>query len=254
MTPGERAALEGVLTVLRPSLSIEIGTCKGGSLGPISAHSDAVHAFDLERQPEVTANRFPNVTFHIGDSHELLPSVLDRLAAEGRNLDFAFVDGDHSAAGVRRDVEDILSSAASARAVILMHDTLNRRVRAGLEEVDYESFEHVRFVDLDFVPGRVDREGPQADELWYGLGVVVTAADGELPAAAWPTYAVPDVYEAFAQSAATPGRRLDADQVRELEREVATQREVVRLMRQSLSWRLTKPLRLVRRRLRGGSA
>jgi Methyltransferase domain len=253
MAPGERAALEGVLAVVRPSLSIEIGTCKGGSLGSIAAHSDAVHAFDLERQPEVTGERFPNVTFHLGDSHDLLPNVLEELAAAGRNVDFAFVDGDHTAAGVRRDVEDILSSPAGARTVILLHDTLNARVRAGLEDVNYQAFERVRVVDLDFVPGRVYREGPQADELWYGLGIVVTGARS--PSAAWPrAYAVPEVYEAFARSAGNgAGRRPGAEQVRELEREVATQKEVVRLMQQSWSWRLTSPLRWARSLRRGGS-
>jgi hypothetical protein len=246
MAPGERAALEGVLAMVRPSLSIEIGTCKGGSLGPISAYSDAVHTFDLERQPEVSVERFPNVTFHVGDSHDLLPEVLELLAADGRTVDFAFVDGDHTAAGVQRDVEDILSSPAAALTVIVIHDTLNARVRAGLEEVDYEAFERVRIVDLDFVPGRVAREGPQANELWYGLGIVATGP--VLPAPVWPpTYAVPDVYAAFAQSEATAsGKRPGAEQVRELEREVATQREVLRLMQQSWSWRLTRPLRWAR--------
>jgi Methyltransferase domain len=254
MAPGERAALEGVLALVRPSLSIEIGTCKGGSLGPIAAYSDEVRAFDLERHPEVTVERFPNVTFHLGDSHDLLPKVLAELAAAGRNVDFAFVDGDHTAAGVRRDVEDLLASPAAARTVILLHDTLNARVRAGLEDVRYETFERVGLVDLDFVPGRVDRQGPLADELWYGLGVVVTGA--ELPSAAWPrAYAVPEVYEAFAQSAGNGAEwRAGAEQVRELEREVATQREVVRLMQQSWSWRVTKPLRWVRSLRRGGSA
>jgi cephalosporin hydroxylase len=96
MLPGERAALEGVLSALRPSLSIEIGTDKGGSLEVIGAHSKIVHAFDLIRRAEVTTERFPNVTFHTGDSHELLPAVLAQLADAGLNVDFAFVDGNHT--------------------------------------------------------------------------------------------------------------------------------------------------------------
>ena len=115
MMPGERAALEGLLSALKPSLSIEIGTSKGGSLERISAHSRAVHAFDLGRHAQLTSDRFPNVTFHIGDSHELLPTFLLRLAAAMQNVDFAFVDGDHSAVGVRRDVEDLLSSTSVGR-------------------------------------------------------------------------------------------------------------------------------------------
>jgi cephalosporin hydroxylase len=43
---GDRAAL-GVLTRIKPSLSIEIGTAQGGSLDRIAAHSQEVHALDL---------------------------------------------------------------------------------------------------------------------------------------------------------------------------------------------------------------
>ena len=89
---GERAALEGVLSVLHPSLAIEVGIAKGASLERISAHSEQVHAFDLERHPYLSATRFPNVTFHIGDNHELLPRLLEELAVADQAVDFAFVD------------------------------------------------------------------------------------------------------------------------------------------------------------------
>ena len=63
----------------------------------------------------------------------------------------------------------------------------------GLESVDLDAFGTVRFVDYDFVQGQVMREGPQENELWYGLGVVVTGS--ELRNADWPRhYAAPEVY------------------------------------------------------------
>ena len=248
MTPGERAALEGVLAIVRPSLSIEIGTWTGGSLERISAHSQTVHAFDLRRHPDVTPERFPNVTFHIGSSHEILPEALERLAAAGENVDFALVDGDHSAQGVRKDLEDLLSSSSVGRTVILLHDTLNERVRAGLEQVDFNSFESVRFVDLDFVQGCVVSEGPQKDELWYGLGLVVVGWElGE--GAAWPrAYAAPNVYDAFSKALVASGapEPLGYTKILDLERELAGQRELLRLMERSWSWRLTAPLRAAR--------
>jgi methyltransferase family protein len=248
MAPSERAALEGVLAIVRPSISIEIGTFKGGSLERIALYSQSVHAFDLERRPELTRERFPNVTFHIGSSHELLPHLLAELAGSGRRVDFALVDGDHSAAGVRADLETLLSSPCMERTVILLHDSLDERVRAGLEQVDYGSYSRVTFVDLDFVPGRVYREGPQEDEFWYGLGLVVTgwdAKEDDTPA----IYPVPDVYEAFARSRASAGTPsgLGHGQLLELEAELETQRRLVSLMERSLSWRVTKPLRAVRR-------
>ncbi len=248
MMPGERAALEGVVATLEPLLSIEIGTWHGGSLDCISRHSGAVHAFDLERQPDLTPERFPNVTFHIGDSHELLPRFLAHLASEEENVDFALVDGDHSAHGVRRDLEDLLSSPSVGRTVILLHDTLHEHVRAGLDEVDYDRFDKVRFVDFDFVQGRVLREGPQANELWYGLGLVVTGWD--LDDGDWPVaYAASDVYESFGESLVRNGaltNRLGYDQLAEQERWLEDTRNTVRLMEQSWSWRITAPLRTAR--------
>ena len=47
MSFGERAAFEGILTQLGPSLAIEIGSAEGGCLERIAARSDAVHSFDL---------------------------------------------------------------------------------------------------------------------------------------------------------------------------------------------------------------
>jgi hypothetical protein len=254
MMPGERAALEGVLSELEPALSIEIGTYRGGSLVPISAHSQVVHAFDRERRPELTTERFPNVTFHVGDSHELLPRALEHFSETGQSVDFAFVDGDHTAPGARQDVEDLLSSPSVDRAVILLHDTLNERVRAGLEEIDYASFPKVTFVDLDFVPGLVRSEGALKDDFWSGLGLIVTGwqlADEDR----WPAvYAVPEVYASFADVRAKTAddRRIGYEQLLKLDDELAEQKKIVSMMKNSLSWRVTSPLRALRQLPRRG--
>ena len=175
MSFGERAALEGVLSQLRPSLAIELGTAEGGSLTRIASHSEEVHSFDLV-EPQLAVAEEPHVHIHTGDSHVLLAQELTRFAAEGRNVDFALVDGDHSTEGVRRDMEDLLGSPSVQRTVILMHDTANEVVREGLEQVAYDAFPKVRHVDLDFVPGAVYREPGLLHELWGGLGLVVVDA------------------------------------------------------------------------------
>lgn len=251
MLPGERAALEGLLSVVQPRLSIEIGTDAGGSLRSISGHSAAVHSFDLVSHPAVTQDRFPNVEFHIGDSHDLLPRFLARLAHTGEAVDFAFVDGDHSAGGVRRDLLDLLESTCTRETVILLHDTLNGDVRTGLEQVDFAAFDSVCFVDLDFVQGRVMREGPQENKLWWGLGIVVT---GDRLKANWPTpYSTPEVYAGFSRSLRQAGaidEPLGHDQLVELHEQIATLKSVVRKMENSGSWRLTRPLRGMRARAR----
>jgi len=168
MAPGERAAIAGVLSELRPALSIELGTAQGGSLRTIAAWSGEVHTFDFA--PAV-AEPPANVTFHAGDSHVLLPRVLGDLARAGRAVDFALVDGDHSAAGVRRDVLDLLASPAVTRTVILLHDTANAQVRAGLDGIGLAEHPKVRFVDLAFV--ELQRPAALLREEWGGLGLVV---------------------------------------------------------------------------------
>ncbi len=176
MTLGERAALEGVLAATSPSLSIEIGTAQGGSLARIAANSGEVHSFDLEHSPE---HSWPgNATLHSGDSHENLPRFLSELAGAGRNVDFALVDGDHTADGVRRDMDDLLESPAVGTTVILIHDTLNEVVREGLEAARMPERDGVCRCELDFVPGHLSEGGPFANQLWGGLGLVLVDREG----------------------------------------------------------------------------
>jgi hypothetical protein len=244
MSPGERAALEGVLSFVEPRLSIEIGTYSGGSLESISARSAKVHSFDLASHPSLTQERFPNVEFHIGDSHELLPLFLRELELSDRTIDFVFVDGDHSADGVRRDVLDLLESPCTPETVILVHDTLNADVRTGLERVDFSTFDSVCFVDLDLVQGRVAKDGPQANKLLWGLGMVVT---GDRLGVAWPTqYSAPELYAGLSRSLVESGaidEPFGSSQLVELHDEVAHLKSVLRRMERSASWRVTRPLR-----------
>jgi len=251
MAPSERAALEGLLVLLRPSLSIEVGTGACGSLESISTHSATVHTFDLRRYEDVAPERFANVTFHIGDSHELLPALLRQLAEAGTNVDFALVDGDHTAAGVLRDVEDLLSSPSVEESVIVLHDTLNERVRTGLEAIDYGKFDKVSFVDLDFLPGCVFREGPWKGEAWCGLGLIATGQ--ALEDRRWPAkYAMPEITARFRDppaSASSP-EAFGLARAAPLEQEIWDLKQLVSGMERSWSWRMTRPLRRAKRHAR----
>jgi Methyltransferase domain len=170
MTLGERAAIEGILRTLEPRLAVEIGTAEGGSLRQIAAHAEEVHSFDLAAPEQPPPG---NARFHIGDSHRLLPEALAGFAGAGRNVDLALVDGDHTAAGVRRDVQDLLASPAVGQCVVLLHDTANETVREGLAAVPYGDWPKVTWVDLDFLPGYLFREPERALEAWGGLGIVL---------------------------------------------------------------------------------
>jgi hypothetical protein len=176
MSFGERAALEGMLCQLQPRLAIEIGRAEGASLERIALHSGEVHSIDVE-PPMERSLELENAHLHVGDSGELLPRLLADLAEQGRNVDFALVDGDHTAAGVRRDVENLLSSPAVGHTIILAHDTTNQEVRAGFEGVPYGHLAKVAYADVDFVPGYIFRSGAFRNELWGGFGLIVVGGD-----------------------------------------------------------------------------
>jgi len=267
MSLGERAAVEGLLSQLRPALAIEIGSAQGACLGRIACHSQAAHSFDL------VAPSLPmpeNVTLHTGDSHELLPRFLETLAADGRNVDFVIVDGDHSAEGVRQDLEQLLDSAAVGRAVIVFHDVANERVRSGIEAVRFESWPKVAHVNIDWISGQLFAEPALRDELWGGLGLVVVDdtrdADsggsvyeqryhpaGPLLATARDVMAGVDQASRALAAAGERAASLEAEVAsREAELDRLSQRiggadRALANIKGSASWRLTSPLRAAKR-------
>jgi cephalosporin hydroxylase len=173
MSFGERLVLEGLLSQLKPTVAIEIGTHQGGSLRLLAAHSGHVHAFDLY---DLVSDKetLTTVTFHFGDSKVLVPTTLAVLAASRTPVDFALVDGDHSAEGVRADFENLLASPACRRTVILAHDTMNEDVRTGIEAIGLAERPQVVYVELDFVPGYKFATGSFAGRYFGGLGLVIT--------------------------------------------------------------------------------
>lgn len=277
MSLGERAAIEGVLAQLQPSLAIEIGSMEGACLRRIAAHAGEAHSFDLDPPSPPVPD---NVVLHTGNSHALLPQFLTELAEEGRNVDFVIVDGDHSSEGVRRDVEDLLDSAAIARTVILIHDTTNECVRRGVNAVHFSAWPKVCHVHLDWIPGQLFAEPKLRNELWFGLGLVLVdstrlAYDNGLvyeqryhPAALLLAQ-VRDLVagrEHVPPSARSP--KAEAQQLRKRLTELTAQLSVARAREEELqhriegaerairnitgsaSWRMTEPLRTAKRQLR----
>ena len=176
MSFGERVAFEGVLSQLKPRLAVEIGTAEGGSLERIAAHSGEVHAIDLTG--ELLRDRPANATLHEGDSRKVLPELLRAFTEEGREVDFVLVDGDHSREGAAADLGAVLDSPATTDAVVLVHDSFNQDVRAGILDVGLDSHPRVAAYDLDFVPGRVGNVGAFENQLLGGFALIVTSPNG----------------------------------------------------------------------------
>jgi hypothetical protein len=254
MSFGERAALEGILANLRPSLAIEIGTAEGGTLSRLASYSGEVHSIDLSHE-ELAIVLPANVVLHAGDSAEVLPGLLEELERSGQVVDFVLVDGDHSFAGVAKDLRALLESAVTTSSTIVVHDTMNEEVRAGIESVGLDGYERVVYYELDLVPGYLYREGCARNSAWGGLGLIVCGPVRS------PAYSSSPrqwrYYEPFAAIHRMRSEILAAEEPREQEGELARLRERLEMMeaelareRQALdvvhssrSWRLTAPAR-----------
>jgi cephalosporin hydroxylase len=243
MSFGERSALEGLLSQRKPRLTIEIGTYEGGSLSFLARHSTHVHTFDLY---DLVLDRtaFDNVTFHTGDSKALLPELLRSLEHEGATVDVALVDGDHSAEGVRQDLQNLLDSPATSATLVLLHDTMNEETREGIERVGLANHPKVVYHELDFVSGYEFAGGHFDGQAWGGLGLVVTGARP-----------LPGYRESSAQRRYVPpfelmhGSRRLRGELELSRREAAHSRRWLDAIQSSPSWRITAPLRWVKRRL-----
>src|SRR5262249_49570062 len=126
----------------------------------------------------------PNATIHIGDSRVTLPAVLEGFVDAGRHVDFALIDGDHTFEGVQHDILSVLASDACRQTVVLIHDTANDIVRAGLDAMELPAHPKVAVCMLDFVPGYMVVEGHEAYSLdaWNGLGMLILDPGASGPA------------------------------------------------------------------------
>lgn len=172
MSRPERVVMTTLLEQLRPSLSLEIGTYKGGSLQVISHYSNRVVSVDLSHEVPF---EFPNVVFVAGDSRQVLPGVIQAMN-EGETPEFILVDGAHSTDAVRHDINAILSLKPKSDCVILMHDSFNPECREGLLTASWSNSPYIHDVEIDFVQGSYNAaavDTAKADSMWGGFACAV---------------------------------------------------------------------------------
>ena len=175
MSDSERMALTGLLARRRPKTYLEIGTYFGGSALLASEFADWVITLDIDPEAGTRFEKPENVTFISGRSQEVLPGLLEDLLARDLYPEFVLIDGDHSAEGVRRDMEIFLKIRPPSPLVVVFHDSFNPVCRSGIRTAPWADCPYVSRLDLDFVPGRlVEIAGdPFGGEMWGGLAVAV---------------------------------------------------------------------------------
>lgn len=172
MTNAEKIVLLKMMEDLRPEISIEIGTHKGGSLQVISEYSGKVYSLDIN--PEVKtelAEKFSNVEYLTGDSRSILPALLDKLFDEGKTPEFILIDGDHSTEGVMADINSILQAKFIKPVTVLMHDSFNPACREGMLKASYHLNKHIEYIELDFLHGIYSPIEELKSEMWCGFAL-----------------------------------------------------------------------------------
>lgn len=184
MSDSERVALAAILQLSKPTVAIEVGTFCGGSLSLIRQHARAVFSIDIDPEVNSRFRGMDNVTFLTGDSALILPVLLNALEAADRTPEFILIDGDHSAEGVRRDIECILDLIPSKPCWVFLHDSGNPDCRHGMQAADWERSPYFHYLDLDFIPGRMtENGGPFDGQVWGGLALALFLPDPRQEAA-----------------------------------------------------------------------
>jgi cephalosporin hydroxylase len=173
MTESDGIALSGILARIRPRGALEIGVYYGGSLSLAAQFCEHILAIDI--QPAVR-DRFPlpdNAELLIGSSRELIPKALARFEQLGIPLEYVLIDADHTAEGVRRDLDLVLAYQPRTPMVIVAHDSGNEECRKGILAANWNSNPHVHSVQCDFVPGQIIEHSIQDGkaEVWGGLAL-----------------------------------------------------------------------------------
>src|SRR5262249_53982526 len=138
--PSELRRLGGVISALKPKHAMEIGTRNGGTLFILCRYADpqaTVISMDLPggnfgggySQVLIPLfKKFPGARQELRlfrqDSH--LPESLSAVKATCAELDYLFIDGDHSYEGVKQDFETY-GSLIRAGGIVAFHDILPDR-------------------------------------------------------------------------------------------------------------------------------
>jgi hypothetical protein len=174
MSRGEKYTFVSLLEAANPDVAIEIGTYEGGSLQILSKKAKKVFSLDIASNCDQTP--FDNVEFLIGDSKQLLPSLLDKISNNKESLGFILIDGDHSTEGVRADINSVLKYVPIRPLYIVFHDSFHPACREGIIAADWQQCEHVHLVEIDFLPGIYIHEAvghAQPRSMWGGFSLAL---------------------------------------------------------------------------------
>jgi predicted O-methyltransferase YrrM len=131
----EILSLADAVKSINPKVILEIGTCNGGTLFIWSnLATDCVITCDLNKSKvrEDIYKKFPPIDSNCtvvslaGDSHDSNFLEIVKAKLGNNQVDFLFIDGDHTEAGVRRDYE-MYSPLVRSGGLIAFHDIVEKQ-------------------------------------------------------------------------------------------------------------------------------
>jgi predicted O-methyltransferase YrrM len=166
--------LAACATMLRPQSYLEIGVRRGRSMSVVAKRAPECHivGIDLWEQgyagidnpgPEhvraelARVGHQGNLELLSADSHVALPRLL--AGADAPDFDLITVDGDHSDAGARQDLEHVLPRLRLGGAVVF--DDISHPRHPGLRDVWRRAVADRRYATLEF------------DDVGYGVALAV---------------------------------------------------------------------------------
>lgn len=176
--PSEITGLGRIVAELKPRLSLEIGTAHGGTLFIWSQlTSDEVLACDINDMSRQKAlySKFPpagsacKVRLFSGDSHAPDFKARIKAALAGRQVDFLFIDGDHTVAGVTADYEDYREFVRPG-GIVAFHDIVDAQSVASNQVGQFWR----RLKEVAQVEELIDNPS----QTGYGIGVMRVPAGG----------------------------------------------------------------------------
>jgi hypothetical protein len=170
MDHNERAGIYMVLCLCEPTVVIEIGARFAGATALFSQFAKHVYVVDIDPAVEDRCRHLHNVTVLIGDSAKVVPSLIERVNAQHGGWDFALVDGDHSADGVRNDLNALIQARPLRRAYVTMHDSFNPECRKGILAANW-NLPWVHAVEVDFTIGNLMPQPHVFAQMWGGLAL-----------------------------------------------------------------------------------
>src|ERR1019366_6042644 len=114
------------------------GTYYGGSLSLISQFSKMTYSIDIDPTVPQRLKNIASVRFLTGSSDVIVPRLLAELNKEGIPVEFILIDGEHSAAGVKRDVAWLSHYVPMKPLFVALHDSFNPDCRRGMLEAAFE--------------------------------------------------------------------------------------------------------------------